>query len=340
MINHPIAENSFKNGILFEAGESSRNLLVITFKGMGPGMLKNPDKFLKVAGLRNCHCISLQEPHRLWYQSGINDQVTDFAQVCEYLKGKIEELKVETVVVIGTSSGGHAAFLAAHYLKVDYAHVFGPQTSIGFRSLKEKSFQSFGKRLKTTLKLYRRSWKNWRTYDLRSALREHNGKTKYFVHFARDNQYDPERARNLENVPGVKLFAYPYGNHAIIGPLRKDGYLRKLFRPRNIGDPQRLFDRYYAGDPDETKNQFQAGSPQQRVAEVIQSVAATNPDLESIYNAADLASELALDSVSSLEIVIELENIFSVNIDMGSLEDEDMKTVTSLLKLVERSTSR
>ena len=47
--------------------------------------------------------------------------------------------------------------------------------------------------------------------------------------------------------------------------------------------------------------------------------------------------ELALDSVASLKLVVHLENAFGINIEMDTLEAEDLKTVENILQLINKS---
>lgn len=337
MNDKKIIDSSIENGLLFQEGTESPQLLVIAFSGGAKILMIDPDEFMSETGLINYHRISLRDPFRLWYQHGINDQISNFHQLCEYFKDKIRELNIKKVLVIGTSSGGHAAFLAAHHLNADYAHAFGPQTSIGLCSLREASVKPFNKRWELIRRLYRAHWRNWKSFDLRRALRIYNGKTRYYIHFARDNPYDSPRARRMENVAGVKLFSYPYKNHAIVGPMRTNGYLEKMFLNKYLENPQQLFDTYYGSDLQGTPSNNTEESSEKRVAQIIQEIAVSKPDVKSICDSMDLPSELALDSIASLELVVALENAFAINIEMDTLEAEDLKTVENLLQLVNRS---
>jgi len=337
MNDKKIIDSSIDNGLLFQEGTESPQLLVIAFSGGAKILMIDPDEFMSETGLINYHRISLRDPFRLWYQHGINDQISSFHQLCEYFKDKIRELNIKKVLVIGTSSGGHAAFLAAHHLKADYAHAFGPQTSIGLCSLREASVKPFKKRWELIRRLYRAHWRDWKNFDLRRALRIYNGKTRYYIHFARDNPYDSARASRMENVKGVKLFSYPYKNHAIVGPMRTNGYLEKMFLNEYLENPQKLFDTFYGSDLRGTPTSNTKESSDKRVAQIIQKIAVSKPDVESICNSKDLPSELALDSIASLELVVELENVFGINIEMDTLEAEDLKNVENILQLVNRS---
>lgn len=324
------------SGILFEEGVDD-STLVIAFSGGFNLLMMNPYDFMSITNLQQYHRIFFQDKYNLWYQNGVNSNLTSFRQLCHFISTMARTLNVERLLVIGTSSGGHAALLAGHRLKADAVHVFGPQTNVGLGFLREESIRSIKARRRKVRLLYRKQWLNWRNFDLKKALRRYNGKTQYYIHYAIDNPRDRERALYLEQTPGVRLFSYPYKTHGIVSRISKRGMLEQLFRSDNVYNPQSLYSEFYGDTPTDADVAVSRLPTPAGIAEIVQAVTVSSPELTSIVTSTDLPAQLALDSVACMEIIVKLENAFGVHVAMDAIEMADLKTVDALLQLVKRS---
>jgi acyl carrier protein len=330
----------FANSLLLHEGNPACKQLVIAFTGGAHMLMTNPFNFINVTGLYNKHFIIVSDPFRLWYQNGVNEKLTSFQQLCDYFKKKISQLNIEKVLLIGTSSGGYAALLAAHTIQADYAHAFGPQTDISYASLREASAKPIEARRAQINFLYQLHRNNKDNFDLRRAMRNYNGKTRYYIHYAADNPYDPQRALKMEKTPGVKIFPYPYKTHGIIVPMIETGYLKQLFLDKYLGDPGQIYDQYYGKEdkeihPEKTDDTF---VPEITIAKLIKNISLSKPDIERIRASKNILGEFGLDSIGTMRLVIELENAFAINIAIDEIEPGDFARVDKILDLVNRST--
>jgi len=80
-----------------------------------------------------------------------------------------------------------------------------------------------------------------------------------------------------------------------------------------------------------------AGHPERdSVAQLIHKIAVGRPDPGYICTCTDLKSELSLDSFALLELVVELETCFGINIEFDSLDGDDLKTVDNIVRLINK----
>jgi len=85
-----------------------------------------------------------------------------------------------------------------------------------------------------------------------------------------------------------------------------------------------------------TGKEIPGGAARASVAQIIQRIAVGRPDPGYISTCEDLKTELAMDSFALLELVVELEACFGVNIDIESLDGDDLKTVDNIVRLIDR----
>ena len=182
--------------ILVEEGKDSRRL-VIAFTGFQGALTMRPFDFFSVTGMLESSRILLRDPSQQLYLSGCGKEAPDFDSLLARLKREIDRLSPEWVTCIGTSSGGYAAMLFGHLLPADEVHAFAPNVrasawSALFRGdwdslLNEARLSHFIRQPFLPARL-------WRYFDLRSALQQWNGRTRFVVHFCEQNARDATRA--------------------------------------------------------------------------------------------------------------------------------------------------
>ena len=64
--------------------------------------------------------------------------------------------------------------------------------------------------------------------DLREVLREHNGRSRYHIHYGEANRIDNRGAHVVEGHPGVTLYGHPTEQHMVASWLGNAGLLRDV----------------------------------------------------------------------------------------------------------------
>jgi hypothetical protein len=174
--------------------------------------------------------ILLCDQYHRRYHEGIDSERPDFPSLIRYLKEEIGRLGAETVLCIGTSSGGYAAIRAGHDLGADYVHAFAPQT--GPVQPRHRS----------------RLWKRPIVLvDLARLLEEQsNGRTLYYVHYGRGSAIDRTHAERLFASPRVATIGYPSDTHLIAVYLAKKGFLSKALAVENQAGVVELAGAHFA----------------------------------------------------------------------------------------------
>jgi acyl carrier protein len=76
----------------------------------------------------------------------------------------------------------------------------------------------------------------------------------------------------------------------------------------------------------------------QRLKEIIAKVATQDVDAGNINEEIILTSDLGYDSVQIIELIVELENEFNIEIDDDDLEIENLTVYCKLYEMIERKT--
>ena len=202
--------------VIWERENSSR--LYYIFHGMAGGLGIQPLTVLRESGLIQNNLVLLKDYYRFFYQAGLNRDITDVDAIIARLRRCREELPhVRQTFCCGPSSGGYAAILFGHYLKVDVVHAFAPVTLLNLEDLKR-----FGG-----------SKEVWRITeehrDLARLLAKHNGRTRYKIFYCDGHVRDRNYAARLEGLPGVELCPQPGTTHNVIQAIHERGRLREIF---------------------------------------------------------------------------------------------------------------
>lgn len=213
--------------ILSERGRDD-SVLIIAFTGFGDKLHMGVFEFFDATKSTNYSRILLRDKFGVWYHHGINHQIRDFPQLIDHLKAETARLKPKKIICIGTSAGGYAAIVVGHHLPADYVHAFGPDTNLDvtLRAAIRSTFKDRNRYRRWKLLFSRRAKPDY--FDLTELLRNHNCTTKYYIHYCARSEWDAERAKRIEHLPGVICIAYPCDTHAVSVFLTKGKFLGKI----------------------------------------------------------------------------------------------------------------
>lgn len=213
--------------ILTERGQDD-SVLIIAFTGFGDKLHMGVFEFFDATKSTKYSRILLRDQFGVWYHHGINKQIRDFPQLIDHLNAQAKRLKPKKIICIGTSAGGYAAMVVGHHLPADYVHAFGPDTNLNVTVAQaiKSTFKDRNRYRRWKLLFSRRAVSEY--FDLTHLLRNHNRITRYYVHYCTHSQWDAERAKSIENLPGVTCIAYPCDTHAVSVFLTKRKFLGKI----------------------------------------------------------------------------------------------------------------
>jgi hypothetical protein len=215
-LRREIEENP--DGAMVRWERDSSNRLYYVFHGMAGGLGIQPLTVLRETGLIQHNLVLLKDYYRFFYQAGLNPEIKDVDAIIARLQRCREELPhVEQTYCSGPSSGGYAAILFGHYLKVDIVYAFAPVTSINLDDLKKYGGRSDISRIAQEHR------------DLAVLLKQHNGRTQYKLFYCEGNVRDRNYAEHLKGLPGVELCPQPGTTHNVIQAIRDSGRLRETF---------------------------------------------------------------------------------------------------------------
>jgi hypothetical protein len=209
-----------------------RSRLIIAFTGRKFMLMLQPYDFFLTTGLLRYSRILLRDPKELFYLDGVEPDAPGFDALLAKLQSEMTRLSPESTVAIGTSAGGFAAILFGHLLRVDEVHVFGPAIhatpwsvirSGDFRHPVQHwlGFILSGIRLPLAVRRYT---------DLRSVLKEWNGRTSYTIHVCEQFPRDVKAAEYLADSPHVEIRRYPCRIHSVANYLARKRKLNQIFQ--------------------------------------------------------------------------------------------------------------
>jgi hypothetical protein len=201
-------------------------VLIVVFSGAKGGF-----DFAQATNRLNYSRILCQDPYRIWYHEGLDEQRHNIRAFAGCLREHIEALDPKAMVFIGNSVGGYAAILFGHLLCADSVHAFAPQTCL------QPDYVKQHRRLDSPLKAaaYERLWSSqhaeWDWFDLNDVLADYNGRTIYFVHHCADSVPDRHAAQWIAAREGVSVRDYPCDRHNVARHIVKNRLLLKILRP-------------------------------------------------------------------------------------------------------------
>lgn len=339
MTRRQTEEASAAEPLLVVKGDDPR-VLVIAFTGFGGRLGMRPYDFMALTGALAYSRVLVRDPFRAWFHRGLGDGVTSFLDLTRLLQAQAEALGPETIITIGNSSGGYAALLAGHLMKADYAHALAPQTYLDAANLlRHRDTALVVGHWRDLLRVHRSRSAPADFLDLRRALAEDNGKTRYFIHVCAGAAPDRRRAEHLTGVAGLRILLYPGAHHQVAGAMARHGFLRQILRP-DVQDQLEVLHQRFFGSDGAAETTPEIRDRRQTIVAVIQRGGLRDVNPVEIEASTDLGTELGLDSVAWLSILLGLENAFRVRIDHAQVSEEDVRSVDSLDALVRRSPSR
>ena len=206
------------NGAVIVWPRENSSQLYYVFHGMAGGLGIQPLTVLRESGLIHNNLVLLKDYYRFFYHAGLNPEITDVDAIIARLQRCREELPhVRQTFSCGPSSGGYAAILFGHYLKVDVVYAFAPVTLIDLDDLKRFGGCTDISRITDEHR------------DLARLLAKHNGRTRYKIFYCDGHVRDRKYAERLQHLPGVELCPQPGTTHNVIQAIYESGRLGEIF---------------------------------------------------------------------------------------------------------------
>ena len=227
----PFSPVGWMSNILVEPG-TDRSRLLIAFTGFQGALTMPPFDFFAASGQLGSSRILLRDRTRMMYLGGCKPDAPGITQLLDRLKAEIDRLAPERITCVGTSSGGYAAMLYGHLLRVDRVHGFAPTPyASAWLTLFKGDFEQFMNRVSPMHLLMEVMLppSKWKYCDLPRFLGKWNGKTKYTVHVCANHKHDMQRAELFREVPGVEIAAYECSTHRVARHLVRERKLLKVF---------------------------------------------------------------------------------------------------------------
>ncbi len=215
--------------------EPGKDLFII-FTGFNDMLNDSSFEFATVLQDLDVSKIFVRNRQKVWYHSGISDQVNTIGKLITLLTDLISSAASKHVTFVGACAGGFAAILFGHFLKADFVHAIGPQTFLdedqnrhhgvyGHPHGEGEGEAFWYPELQT---LYGLNLPNEDCfYDLKKHISSWNGVTRYNIHISsmpEENEgarADHIYAEHLVMCEGVFIHRYPCSGHSCVA-----GYLK------------------------------------------------------------------------------------------------------------------
>lgn len=203
--------------------------LVIAATGYGNKLNLTIPDFFRFSNLESTSKIVISDPSKLKTLAGLPPDFETFDSVLEYLEGFVAKLNPREIIITGTSGGGHTALLLGHILRADKVVAFSPYPYLTRDEILKNNDPSLYS-MSRLIDQFELLPENVRRYmNLRDVLKSWNGKTEYYVHVSRYNEWDYRRALYLNGLPSLRIVSHPYTEHAVASLLHKDRCLANCF---------------------------------------------------------------------------------------------------------------
>ncbi len=234
--------------LMVQRGEDP-TIAVIAFKGFGGALNLSRFDFLAITGLLAYSRILLRDDTRTCYLAGLPPFADDVAGIAALVQQHLRELAPQKTIVIGPSGGSHAAILFGHLIGADYVHAFSPYVNLDPEWIGQFGHPADSERFADSIeRLADVPAASRQYYDLRSVLREWNGKTAYSIHVCAKSAPDVFRASLIDGLPGVSVHHHGCGSHRIVTWLAGRKQLIPLLRSENQANVAEIV-RGYTGAP-------------------------------------------------------------------------------------------
>ncbi|QTR49252.1 alpha/beta hydrolase family protein [Candidatus Thiothrix anitrata] len=205
------------------------NTLIIAFTGYANKLNIPVNAFFLKSDLVSASKLIVFDESKRKTLGGLPPEHPTFFDVLNHLKNEIKSISANKIIITGTSGGGHSALLYGHLLQADKVVAFSPYPYVSIKTatlMQDPALHT----MKKVLDLFDELPKQEKEFlDLKEVLATWNGKTEYFIHVAKDNEWDLKRALYLQGTPKVRIIEHPYNVHGIAGALARDGKLSKCF---------------------------------------------------------------------------------------------------------------
>jgi hypothetical protein len=199
--------------------------LLVAFASMGGAYDETQYEFRILTEDYTCSRVFCKDMERVWYHLGTGGEVNSIPALREKLKEIIAQLRPTKVSFLGASTGGYAALLFGHMLKVDTVHAFGPQTFLSAELWEryEHPTDVWTDEIAKTRNLPLDP--SSRYFDLKEVLEEDNKVTSYHVHLCHQHRVDALHEEHIRFCPGVCFHYYDCTVHSVAAYLKEAGRL-------------------------------------------------------------------------------------------------------------------
>ncbi len=228
------AQRENNTPVLKRGMRSPSRTLLLAFGGLDRRIGMPPFEFLALTGDLQVKRIFLRDPRRSWYHRGLPGRGDTLTDVADSLRGEIDHLGVERLVVAGNSGGGYAALVYGTLLRADLVLAFAPRTVLDPQIL-----EVMGERRDDIDALAAADDLDTRWTDLGRALRaRRDAETRYKVYFDTTHAKDRLHAERLIGVEGLQVYRFGAGGHELVRLLRDVGALERIVR-QAVAPPER-----------------------------------------------------------------------------------------------------
>jgi hypothetical protein len=181
-------------------------------------------EFMQSARVLDDSRIFLRDPHQAWYQRGIPTIGDNVHEVARFLQRKIEDSGAEEVRFVGNCMGGFAAILFCALTQQGRAIAFVPQSFIS----PEKVALNRDERVPDKFADMHRHRNEHHIYDLQQWLPLHAPDVSADIYVSTSEHIDIVHARELENLPNIRIRYFEEGGHRLVMHLRDRGLLYEI----------------------------------------------------------------------------------------------------------------
>lgn len=200
--------------------ESSK--LYIFFGGLLGRIKGSQFEFYNCTRIIDENKIFIRDFSRCWYHNGLPGISTDIDSTTEYIQNQIEQIKPESIFFVGNSMGGYAAMLFAALIEQGEVIAFAPQTFISPILRLKYGDNRWERVVRAT---YKKSLFKKKIWDLRKLLLGAKNHLRISIFVSKSDPLDYAHALRIKDVPGIQIYEFDHGGHAIVKLLRDRGYL-------------------------------------------------------------------------------------------------------------------
>lgn len=213
--------NDYNKGILCDF--NNRSNLLVSFGGIKQGIGVPMFEFFNSLKDLDCDKIYLRDFEQAWYFKGVDQEISNFHELIEYLKYIINKNNYRNVCFLGNSMGGFGALLFGSLLNVNKIIAFSPQTFIDFNN----KLRFFDYRwISQIFKIYLQRNKDSLYFDLLSIFQLNSFESNVHIYYSIQHRLDSLHSERLVVFNNVNLHPVEKKGHSIVKYLRDTGDLK------------------------------------------------------------------------------------------------------------------